>query len=339
MLERVTHVGIVSKFDERAADLLRFPQKILVRVVKRSRAGMADPRRPIGSFVFTGPTGVGKTELAEALAEEIGVPLVRLNMSEYQTATSVKKFSGSDPGYVGYDDSKTLTDKVRRSSHCVILLDEIEKAHPDVFQSLLQILDKGLMTDNKGREVKFKNTILIMTANIRKDLIKPTPGFQTVVSTSENDGLMNRKSAEIANVFSPEFRNRLDDVIEFHALEQPHMVSIADKFMDQVRARVSRRDIDISMDAAAKEYLARNGYDAAMGARPLNRLIEREVIDAMVDEVIFGKLKNGGSVLFTCKSDGSGGGKLSCLFNEKAADKKKPEAARIPSAPQGPAPL
>ena len=316
----------------------------VVRVVKRARVGMSDPRRPIGSFLFTGPTGVGKTELVEALADEMGLgEPIRINMTEYQDSTSVKKFYGADPGYVGYDESQTLTDKVRRRSHCVILLDEIEKAHPDIFQSLLQVLDKGVMTDNKGREVRFKNAIIIMTANIRKEMLKPMLGFSTVDERAENGRKLDRKSAEIASIFSPEFRNRVDDVLEFYPLEQEHMVSIADKFMEQVQGRISRRDIDIQLDDAAKAYLARNGHDPVMGARPLGRIIDKEVIDPVVDDIIAGKIKNGSLVVFTCSADGNGGEKLTYTFNEKAKKNPVAEASIAPSvspiAPQSLAPL
>ncbi len=267
----------------------------LAKAVRRSRAGMQDKKRPMGSFLFLGPTGVGKTELAKALAErlfETEEALVRIDMSEYMEKFAVSRLVGAPPGYVGYEEGGQLTEKIRKKPYAVILLDEIEKAHPDVFNILLQILDDGILTDSYGRKVNFKNTIIIMTSNIgAKDIIKGAGlGFQN--SDEKQDFLVMEKRImdEVKRIFNPEFLNRIDESIVFHPLGKPEMIKIIEILLREVEARLKEKKIKIEMTLAAKEFLINKGFDKNLGARPLKRAIQKYVEDELAEGFLKGEI-------------------------------------------------
>ena len=269
----------------------------LSSAIKLSRAGLRDPERPIGSYLFSGPTGVGKTEVAKQLAASIGVPLHRYDMSEYMERHSVSRLIGAPPGYVGFDQGGLLTDTVDQNPHSVLLLDEIEKAHPDLFNILLQVMDHGKLTDNNGKSVNFRNTIVIMTSNAgAAELAKPAIGF-------EREGRDGEDSEAINRIFSPEFRNRLDAIIPFSTLSMDVVGKVVDKFIMQLEAMLSDRNVLIELSSTARNYLAKKGYDKTMGARPLSRIIENEIKKPLADELLFGKLVRGGVVRINCVSD------------------------------------
>jgi ATP-dependent Clp protease ATP-binding subunit ClpA len=261
--------------------------------IKMSRAGLGLPQRPIGSFLFAGPTGVGKTELAKQLAEIMGVAFIRFDMSEYMERHTVSRLIGAPPGYVGFDQGGLLTDAIHQTPHAVLLLDEIEKAHPDLFNLLLQVMDHGSLTDNNGRKSDFRHVILIMTSNVgARDLSKRMPGFG---GTGSNVRFGDTDEA-FKQAFSPEFRNRLDAKIDFAPLDRRVMVQIVDKFIAELRAQLSERKVKLEISEEAREYLAQKGYDPMNGARPLGRVIQDEVKRPLTDELLFGRLAQGGEV-------------------------------------------
>ncbi len=257
--------------------------------IKRSRAGLGGDHKPIGSYLFMGPTGVGKTELARQLSEHMGVPFLRFDMSEFVEKHAVARLIGAPPGYVGYDQGGLLVQKIRQHPHAVLLLDEIEKAHPDLFDILLQIMDHATLTDNQGREAHFEHVILIMTSNVgAREMSKSSVGFES------GSGGTGKKDLE--RMFSPEFRNRLDAVVTFDKLDQGIMLRVVDKFITELRKQLSERAVDLELSEAALLWLAKNGYDPFFGARPLDRLIQTSIKDKIADEVLFGALAKGGTV-------------------------------------------
>jgi ATP-dependent Clp protease ATP-binding subunit ClpB len=273
-------------------------------VIRRSRAGISDPNRPIGSFIFLGPTGVGKTELTKALGQFMfndERAVIRVDMSEYMERHSISKLIGSPPGYVGYDESGHLTESVRHRPYAVILFDEIEKAHPEVFNMLLQVIDEGRLTDGKGRIVNFKNTIIIMTSNVGSHYLKEMASIGFSANQASSDGEQEERSRifkekvheELKNSFKPEFLNRIDEIIIFNPLKKKDIEAIVDKQLEEVKAKVEEKGIKIMIDASIRNYLAENGYSAEYGARPLKRLIQKVIIDKMADKMIKGELKHG----------------------------------------------
>ena len=259
------------------------------RAIKRGRAGLGGSERPTGCFLFVGPTGVGKTELAKQLARSLDVPFHRFDMSEYMEKHAVARLIGAPPGYVGYDEGGQLVDKVRKSPHCVVLLDEIEKAHADLFDILLQVMDRATLTDNHGREADFRHVVLIMTSNAgTRELAERRIGF---AGGSKSDG---RK--EVERLFSPEFRNRLDETVWFRALTPDVMGRVVDKFVAELAAQLAARKVVLELAEGARAWLAEKGYDPDFGARPLGRVIQTELKDRISDELLFGKLQGGGHV-------------------------------------------
>ncbi|HTY09609.1 MAG TPA: ATP-dependent Clp protease ATP-binding subunit [Bacteroidota bacterium] len=273
----------------------------LTKAIRRTRAGLKDPRRPIGSFIFLGPTGVGKTEMAKALARYLfdsEDALIRIDMSEYMEKFSVSRLVGAPPGYVGYEEGGQLTEKVRRKPYAVVLLDEIEKAHPDVFNILLQVLDDGILTDSLGRRVDFKNTILIMTSNIGARDIKASGGFGFGDNTVQDKykAMKNVIEEALKRVFNPEFLNRVDDTIVFHSLEKSHIMQIIDIATKDLFKRMSSMNITIELNKPAKEFLAEKGFDPAFGARPLRRALQKYVEDPVSEEILKGKFGDGSKI-------------------------------------------
>lgn len=265
--------------------------------IKLSRAGLRDSEKPIGSYLFSGPTGVGKTEVAKQLASALGIELIRFDMSEYMERHSVSRLIGTPPGYVGFDQGGLLTDKIDQHPHSVLLLDEIEKAHPDLFNILLQVMDYGKLTDNNGKTIDFRNVILIMTTNAGAAQMAKAPiGFEREVRVEEDTEAIN-------TTFTPEFRNRLDAIIPFTALSKETVVKVVDKFIFEMEAQLADKDVSIELGAGAKDYLAKTGYDPAMGARPLARLIQEKVKRPLAEELLFGKLTKGGYVVIDYDGD------------------------------------
>jgi ATP-dependent Clp protease ATP-binding subunit ClpA len=261
----------------------------VVRAVKRGRAGLGGLDRPVGSFLFTGPTGVGKTELSKQLAKALGVPFVRFDMSEYMEKHAVSRLIGAPPGYVGYDQGGLLVERIRKEPYTVLLLDEIEKAHPDLFSILLQVMDHATLTDNQGREADFRHVTLIMTSNVgAREMNARGIGFGA--------GRAGDGSKEIERLFSPEFRNRLDEVVNFQDLPPEVMERVVDKFVTEVAEQLAERKVKIELDEAARAWLAKKGYDPDFGARPMARVIQTELKDRIVDDLLFGKLAKGGRV-------------------------------------------
>ena len=261
----------------------------LTSAIKLSRAGLRDPRKPIGSFLFTGPTGVGKTEVARSLAEVMGIELVRFDMSEYMERHTVSRLIGAPPGYVGFDQAGLLTEAVRRTPHAVVLLDEVEKAHPDVFNQLLQVMDYGRLTDNNGKQADFRNVVLVMTSNVgAEELSRRRPGFTGADAAPDDD------ARAFERTFSPEFRNRLDARITFAPLALPVMERIVDRMVAEVGERLAGRGVELELTPAARAWLAEHGLDPANGARPLARLIEERILRPLGDELLFGALEHGG---------------------------------------------
>ncbi|MBN2309798.1 MAG: ATP-dependent Clp protease ATP-binding subunit ClpA [Candidatus Hydrogenedentes bacterium] len=267
--------------------------------IKRSRAGLAQPDKPVGCFLFIGPTGVGKTELARQLAAILGVHFARYDMSEYMEKHAVARLIGAPPGYVGFDQGGLLTDEIRRNPHCVLLLDEIEKAHPDLFNILLQVMDHATLTDNNGKKADFRNVALIMTSNAgARDLAARSIGFGAAAGDNRSKGL---KAVE--KTFSPEFRNRLDAIVSFDGLPMDVIERVVDKFMAELQGRLAARKVALSLTPGARTWLAEHGYDDTLGARPLNRLIQTEIKDKLSDELLFGRLEKGGRVLVDVAGD------------------------------------
>ncbi|MDR3213565.1 MAG: ATP-dependent Clp protease ATP-binding subunit ClpA [Azoarcus sp.] len=269
----------------------------LAKAIKMSRSGLGNPQKPIGSFLFSGPTGVGKTEVARQLAYTLGIELVRFDMSEYMERHAVSRLIGAPPGYVGFDQGGLLTEQITKKPHCVLLLDEIEKAHPDIYNILLQVMDHGALTDNNGRQADFRNVILIMTTNagaaaMQKALI----GFSAKRETGDEMG-------EIKRIFTPEFRNRLDAMISFKALEGEVILRVVDKFLMQLEAQLHEKKVEARFTDALKTWLAEKGFDPLMGARPMERLIQDTIRAALADELLFGQLANGGEVTIDIDPD------------------------------------
>ena len=273
----------------------------LTSAIKLARAGLRDPDKPIGSYLFAGPTGVGKTEAAKQLAASLGVEMLRFDMSEYMERHTVSRLIGAPPGYVGFDQGGLLTDGIDQHPHCVLLLDEIEKAHPDLFNILLQVMDHGKLTDHNGKQVDFRNVIIIMTSNAgASDLARSSYGFTQNKRSGDDVEAINR-------LFAPEFRNRLDAIISFGHLPKDVVARVVDKFVMQLEAQLADRNVTIELSDEAREWLVENGYDDAMGARPMARLIQSTIKTPLADEVLFGKLKNGGAVrVVVQKAEGEG---------------------------------
>jgi ATP-dependent Clp protease ATP-binding subunit ClpA len=270
----------------------------LAAAIKMARSGLGRPEKPIGAFLFSGPTGVGKTEVARQLAFTLGVELLRFDMSEYMERHTVSRLIGAPPGYVGFDQGGLLTEAVTKQPHCVLLLDEIEKAHPDVFNILLQVMDHGTLTDNNGRKSDFRNVILVMTTNAGAEALnKPNIGFS---NTRESGDEM----ADIKRMFSPEFRNRLDAIVPFAALNEDVILRVVDKFLMQLEDQLHDKRVDASFTDALRAHLGKHGFDPLMGARPMQRLIQDTLRRALADELLFGKLVDGGSVLVDIDADG-----------------------------------
>ncbi|MED4705132.1 ATP-dependent protease ATP-binding subunit ClpC [Bacillus velezensis] len=270
----------------------------VAKAVRRARAGLKDPKRPIGSFIFLGPTGVGKTELARALAESIfgdEEAMIRVDMSEYMEKHSTSRLVGSPPGYVGYDEGGQLTEKVRRKPYSVVLLDEIEKAHPDVFNILLQVLEDGRLTDSKGRTVDFRNTILIMTSNVGASELKRNKyvGFNVQDESQNHKDMKDKVMGELKRAFRPEFINRIDEIIVFHSLEKKHLTDIVSLMSDQLTKRLKEQDLSIELTDAAKAKVAEEGVDLEYGARPLRRAIQKHVEDRLSEELLRGNIDKG----------------------------------------------
>jgi ATP-dependent Clp protease ATP-binding subunit ClpA len=262
----------------------------LVSAIKMARSGLANPDKPIGNFLFAGPTGVGKTEVTKQLAMQLGIELVRFDMSEYMEAHSVSRLMGAPPGYVGFDQGGLLTEKIVKTPHCVLLLDEIEKAHPDVYNVLLQIMDRGVLTDSNGREANFKNVVVVMTTNAgAAQAARRTMGF--VEQNHATDAM-----EIIRKAFTPEFRNRLDAIVQFQALGFDHVLRVVDKFLIELEAQLLEKHVTISATPEARQWLAENGFDAQMGARPMARVLQDKIKRPLADELLFGKLVNGGRV-------------------------------------------
>ena len=262
----------------------------LVAAVKMSRSGLALPDKPIGSFLFSGPTGVGKTEVAKQLAYSMGVPLQRFDMSEYMERHAVSRLIGAPPGYVGFEQGGLLTEAVNKQPHCVLLLDEIEKAHPDIFNVLLQVMDAGKLTDNNGKSADFRNVILIMTTNAgAESLSRPSLGFTAKRERGDEMQAINK-------LFTPEFRNRLDAIIPFAPLSEPVIAKVVDKFLLQLEHQLLDKKVEAEFTPALRKYLAKKGFDPQMGARPMHRLIQEKIRKPLADELLFGKLADGGFV-------------------------------------------
>src|SRR5271155_1572569 len=284
----------------------------VARAIRMSRSGLAHPDRPVGAFMFAGPTGVGKTEVARQLAKVLGVEFIRFDMSEYMERHTVSRLIGAPPGYVGFDQGGLLTDAINKTPHCVLLLDEIEKAHPDLFNILLQVMDHATLTDNNGRKADFRNVILVMTTNAgAQELSRAMIGFHGGLGQGNPKGVLER-------MFSPEFRNRLSATIEFAPLSPAVMVRVVDKFIAELQERLDKQKVTLTVTPAAKKWLAEHGHDPRFGARPLGRLIENEIARELADQVLFGKLTKGGKA--TADLDG-----------DKLAFTYEPNPARQPA--------
>jgi ATP-dependent Clp protease ATP-binding subunit ClpA len=271
----------------------------LASAIKLSRAGLREPEKPIGSYLFSGPTGVGKTEVAKQLASLLGVELLRFDMSEYMEKHTVSRLIGAPPGYVGFDQGGLLTDGIDQHPHCVLLLDEIEKAHPDLFNILLQVMDHGKLTDHNGKKVDFRNVVLIMTTNAgAADMARPAMGFGSTKREGDDTEAINR-------MFTPEFRNRLDAVIPFAGLPPEVILKVVEKFVFQLEAQLADRGVTIELTEGAARWLAETGYDEKFGARPLARVIQEHIKKPLADELLFGRLEHGGTVRVLVTGEGA----------------------------------
>jgi ATP-dependent Clp protease ATP-binding subunit ClpA len=265
-----------------------------------ARSGLGDEEHPIGSFMFAGPTGVGKTEVTRQLAMVLGIELIRFDMSEYMEAHSVSRLVGAPPGYIGHNSGGLLTEAVTRNPHAVLLLDEIEKAHPDIYNVLLQVMDHGKLTDANGREADFRNVIMIMTTNAgARDSARRSMGFTEQDHSSDSLEVIKK-------AFSPEFRNRLDAVIQFKALDMTVVLLVVDKFILELEAQLAQKEVELSVSTAAREWLARAGFDPQMGARPMKRVIQEQIKRPLADDLLFGNLSNGGEVTVGVSDEGDG---------------------------------
>jgi ATP-dependent Clp protease ATP-binding subunit ClpC len=314
VLSSWTGIPVMSLTEEETAKLLRMEDELHKRIVgqhdaiqavsrsiRRTRAGLKDPKRPAGSFIFLGPSGVGKTETAKTLAEFLfgdEDALIQLDMSEYMEKHTVSRLVGSPPGYVGYEEGGQLTEAVRRRPYAVVLLDEIEKAHPDVFNTLLQILEDGRLTDAQGKTVDFKNTVIIMTSNLgTRDLRKPAMGFGQAGEELTYDKMKERVGEELKKSFRPEFLNRIDEVIVFHELSRLEVTSIVDLMIRRLEEQLKSQDVGIELTEASKELLARKGYDPSLGARPLRRSIQRLVEDPLSEKILWNEYEAGDTII------------------------------------------
>jgi ATP-dependent Clp protease ATP-binding subunit ClpC len=284
--------------------------KALSQAIRRTRAGLKDPKRPGGSFIFAGPSGVGKTELSKTLAEFLfgdEDSLIQLDMSEFSEKHTVSRLFGSPPGYVGYEEGGQLTEKVRRKPFSVVLFDEVEKAHPDIFNSLLQILEDGRLTDSQGRVVDFKNTVIIMTTNLgTRDISKGfNLGFAADNDVKSNyERMKNKVQDELKQHFRPEFLNRIDDIVVFHQLDEDEIIKIVDLMLAKLDERLRDKDMGLELTPAAKELLAKKGYDPVLGARPLRRTLQREIEDVLSEKILFGEVRPGQIVLTDVEGEG-----------------------------------
>jgi ATP-dependent Clp protease ATP-binding subunit ClpA len=285
----------------------------LTAAIRMARSGLGNPRKPIGNFLFSGPTGVGKTEVARQLAYCLGVELIRFDMSEYMERHAVSRLIGAPPGYVGFEQGGLMTEAITKKPYSVLLLDEIEKAHPDIFNILLQVMDHGTLTDNNGRKADFRNVCIVMTTNAgAESLAKNTMGF--TLSKQAGDEM-----EAIKRMFTPEFRNRLDAIISFRALDTTTIMRVVDKFLIQLEEQLAEKKVEAHFTQALKDHLAKKGFDPLMGARPMARLIQDTIRRALADELLFGKLNNGGKVTIDIDEQG----KVSLKFVEE----KLPEVA------------
>ena len=298
----------------------------LSAAIKMARAGLREPNKPIGSYLFSGPTGVGKTEVARQLSSILGVELLRFDMSEYMERHTVSRLIGAPPGYVGYDQGGLLTDGVDQHPHCVLLLDEIEKAHPELFNILLQVMDNGTLTDSNGRKVDFRNVILIMTTNAgASDAAKNSIGFGRGTKDDEQEEALKR-------LFTPEFRNRLDSVIAFGGLTPEIIERVVEKFVLQLEAQLADRNVTIDMSDAARAWLAKKGFDSAYGARPLSRTIQEHVKKPMAEELLYGRLAKGGAVNIDIDPEDSS--KLALTYIEDKPRKSKNKSKADDDTPE-----
>ena len=292
--------------------------EVLASAMKMARSGLGHGNKPIGSFLFSGPTGVGKTEVAKQLAYIMGIELIRFDMSEYMERHAVSRLIGAPPGYVGFDQGGLLTEAITKQPYCVLLLDEIEKAHPDIFNILLQVMDHGTLTDNNGRKADFRNVTIIMTTNAgAESLSKTSMGFTTSKQAGD-------EQADIKRLFSPEFRNRLDATVSFSALSQDIIIRVVDKFLMQLEDQLHEKKVDVTFSDALKAYLGKKGFDPSMGARPMARLIQDTIRKALADELLFGRLANGGAV----HVDIDDKDQVKLIFAEKH-ETPKPEAETV----------
>jgi ATP-dependent Clp protease ATP-binding subunit ClpB len=322
VVSRWTGVPVDRMLEGEKAKLLRMEDELGKRVigqaeavkavataVRRARAGLQDPRRPIGSFMFLGPTGVGKTELTKALAEYLfddEAALLRIDMSEYMEKHAVARLIGAPPGYVGYEEGGALTEAVRRRPYQVVLFDEIEKAHPDVFNVLLQVLDDGRLTDGQGHTVDFRNTLIVMTSNLGSEFLTNQPEGQ------DTDAVRDQVMAVVRASFRPEFLNRVDEIILFHRLQRADMAKIVDIQMKRLAELLKDRKIEIVLERSARDWLAEKGWDPAYGARPLKRAIQKSVQDPLAELILAGQIKDGDKVVISA-------GKQGLTFNGKLA--------------------
>ena len=317
-LEKVLHERVIGQNDAIVA---------VSKAIRRARVGLKSPNRPIGSFIFSGPTGVGKTELAKALAAAMFGSednMIRVDMSEFMEKHSTAKLIGSPPGYVGYDDGGQLSELVRKKPYSVILFDEIEKAHPDIFNIMLQILDDGRLTDAKGRHINFKNTVIIMTSNVGASMI--TTQGKLGFSTAENEKkdkyekLKDTVNEELKKAFRPEFLNRIDDIIVFAHLSKEEIREIVDLMMKDLFKRLSERELTMEVTDEVKDFLAKDGYSEAYGARPLRRLIQRKIEDELAEEILTNAYEPGDTILLKLKDD-------KIVFEKKSGEKQAEEQA------------
>ena len=270
---------------------------MLSNTIKMSRSGLGNTQKPIGNFLFAGPTGVGKTEVTRQLAMQMGVELVRFDMSEYMERHTVSRLIGAPPGYVGFDQGGLLTDAINKKPHCVLLLDEIEKANPDIFNLMLQIFDHGTLTDTNGRKTDFRNVIIVMTTNAGADRIsRASVGFTPQDHSSD-------VTESIKKMFNPEFRNRLDAIIHFNPLDKKTISNVVGKFLIELETQLDDKKVTIEITEDAREWLADNGYDKVMGARPMSRLIQKIIKRPLAEELLFGKLMHGGHVVASLENN------------------------------------
>jgi ATP-dependent Clp protease ATP-binding subunit ClpC len=322
VLANWTGIPVVKLTEEESEKLLHMEDELHKRVIgqeqaisavskaiRRTRAGLKDPKRPSGSFIFLGPSGVGKTELAKTLAEYLfgkEDALIHLDMSEYMEKHTVSRLIGSPPGYVGYDEGGQLTEQVRRKPFSVVLFDEVEKAHPDVFNTLLQILEDGRLTDAQGRTVDFKNTILIMTSNLgTKNLTSPAVGFVKASDDSMYEKMKRQVDDELKKHFRPEFLNRIDDTIVFHPLTMDEVTRIVDLMMVRVKKQMAIKGLDLELTDVLKVWLSEKGYDPQLGARPLRRTIQRELEDVLSERLLTGEFHSGQLIVADVSADGT----------------------------------